>query len=71
MSLTHVCHVADEGAYAGCLQGGAGVCPGEGVCRGGCRPRALSAWGVSALGVCGRMTDRCKNITLPQLRCGR
>ena len=62
----------------GCLPGGVsaqgGVCPGGvsaqgGVCLGcvsaqGC----VSAWG----GVCqtplNRMTDRCKNITLPQLR---
>ena len=42
---------------------GGGVCPGACLCR-----------GVLAGGVCppvNRITDRCKNITLPQLRCGR
>ena len=65
----------------GCLPGVSaqgGVCPGV-VCLGGCLLRGVSAPG----GVCwgcvyllrvppvNRMTDRCKNITLPQLRCGR
>ena len=45
---------------------------GEGVCLGGCLPRE----GVCPGGVCetppvNRITDRCKNITLPQLCCGR
>ena len=54
------------------------------ACPGGCLPRGVSAKvGVSAGGVAAppetigrhlpmdRMTDRCKNVTLPQLRCGR
>ena len=48
--------------------------PGEGVCLGGCLPgRCLPrGWVVSAKGACtpppvNRITDRCKNITFPQL----
>ena len=40
---------------SGCL-GGGGVCPRRGVCQ---------------TPLVDRMTDRCKNITLPQLRCER
>ena len=43
----------------GCLPGG--VCPG-GVCPGGCLPR-----GGVHLPPVNRITDRCKNITFPQL----
>ena len=60
-----------------------GVCPG-GVCPGvsahwgvSAQGAGVSAWGVSAPMHAGihtptvnRMTDACKNITLPQLRCG-
>ena len=49
----------------GCLPGGClprGVCPEEGVSTQG---------GVSAQPPPPPRTDRCKNITLPQLRCGR
>ena len=61
----------------GSAQGG--VCPG-GVCPGGVSLGGLCPGGVSAAqgGVClggclpvNRITDRCKNITSPQLRCGR
>ena len=58
-----------------------GVCPG-GVClEGGCLPRGCLLGGVCPGGVSApvhtgmhtppvdRMTDMCKNITLPQLRC--
>ena len=59
----------------GCLPS-RGVCPG-GVSVWGAVCMGVSAWGVSAQGgVClmgctppapvNRMTDRCKNITLPQ-----
>ena len=47
---------------------------------GGCIPACTRQKGVCLGGVCpgwcdrhppvNRMTDRCKNITLPQLRCG-
>ena len=37
-----------------------GVCAGGGVCPG--------VWQTPSV---DRMTDRCKNMTLPQLRCGR
>ena len=59
---------------------GGGVCQGVGVSA---RGWGMSAWGVSDQGGCvsqhtlrqtppmDRMIDRCKNITLPQLRCGR
>ena len=39
---------------------------GGGVCPGGCLPSAC--WDTPPV---DRMTDACKNITLPQLRCGR
>ena len=50
-----------------------------GVCPGGCLPRGVSTHGdgICQVGVCqtppplNRITDRCENITLPQLRCGR
>ena len=42
-----------------------GVCPGEDLPAGG-GGRCLSAGQPPP----GRMTDTCKNITLPQLRCG-
>ena len=61
---------------SGRLLGGE-VCPGGMVSAGGggCLPRVVSAWGV-CIPACtwadplsvGRMTDRCKNITFPQLR---
>ena len=64
----------------GCLPG---VCP-AGVCPGGCLPGgqcllggavSTQGWGVWPGGVCqtppvNRMTDACKNITLPQLSYG-
>ena len=40
-----------------------GVSAREGVCGGGAE--------VSARPPLNRITDRCQNITLPQLRCGR
>ena len=46
---------------------GAGVFPGQGVCQGGVYPNMH--WDRHP--PVDRMTDRCKNITLPQLRCGR
>ena len=63
----------------------AGGCLHRGVSAKRGMLREVSAWGVSAQGVCipactgaapppvDRMTDGCKNITLPQLhvRCGR
>ena len=63
----------------GCLSRGVGLSAKGGVSAWGksargCLPRGV---GVSARGVSARhpsvdrMTDRCKNITLPQLRCGR
>ena len=60
-----------------------GCLPMEGVCPGRCLLRRGVCWGgVCPWGFCpsacwdthppvDRMTDRCKNITLPQLRCGR
>ena len=55
-----------------------GVCLPRGVCQGGvCRGEGMCAQGGVYPGVCGRhppvnrITDMCKNITLPQLRCGR
>ena len=56
-----------------------GVCDQGDVCPGGVWPGVSAQGGVCPGGVCGRppappvdrMTDRCKNITLPQLRCGR
>ena len=58
-----------------------GVSAREGVSAGGGLPRGeVSVQGMSAQGPqmwlpdtlsVNRMTDRCKNITLPQLRCGR
>ena len=65
----------------GCVRSAAvAICLG-GVCSGGRLPRrwGVSAWGRGCLprGSCipectvDRMTDRFKNITLPQLRCGR
>ena len=52
-----------------------GVCPG-GVCLGGVCPgdvcqRGVVVKRVVCLGRNDRMTDTCKNITLPQLHCGR
>ena len=63
-----------------------GLCP-RGSCPGGSLSRGVRCSGVSCLGgsrvsvqggltdrdrpPVNRMTDRCKNITLPQLRCGR
>ena len=44
-------------AQEGCLSARRGVCLLGGVCQ--THPPV------------NRMTDRCKNITLPQLRCGR
>ena len=52
--------------------------PRRGVSAGGCLPRGSLPWGVSAWGVhpqtqmqtpppVNRITDRCKNITFPQL----
>ena len=58
----------------GCLP--RGPCPWS-VCPGGCLPKGVSTKGVSARGCVwqtppmNRMTDKCKNITLPQLPCGR
>ena len=60
------------GVYpGGCLPREGDVCLGRGMSAGGvCQ--GVSAQGVSAQGVSvDRMTDRCKNITLPQLRGGR
>ena len=39
------------------------------VCPGGCLPGG--GWCVADPPPMDRMTDTCKNITLPQLRCGR
>ena len=52
----------------GCLPGGS-CCLGVSMC-GGCRPRGCLPGGVCQTPRVNRMTDRCKNITLPQLRCG-
>ena len=43
------------------------VCLGGVSAWGGCLPRGVSARYPPV----NRMTDGCKNITLPQLRCGR
>ena len=62
-----------------------GVCMAGGMCgRGACVERGVHGRGVHGRGdmrarghawhIClpvDRMTDRCKIITLPQLRCGR
>ena len=55
------------------LNGGIGVSARGGVCLGGV---STQGDGVCQAGVCqtppmNRITDRCKNITLPQLCCGR
>ena len=54
------------------------VCSGGCLLWGGCVCSGGSALGVSAPGggvqtppAVNRMTDACKNITLPGLRCGR
>ena len=66
---------AQEGCLPGvCVCTGLCVCPGLCVCLGGCLPRGVSAQEgcLPGGGVCqtplNRITDRCKNITLPQLR---
>ena len=69
-------------ASGGCASGGGvllggcapGVCASGGVCfPGGCASGGCTSGGcfrcIPACSV-NRMTDRCKNITLPQLRCG-
>ena len=54
-------------AVAECLVGGVSA-QGEGsVCLGGVSTQGVSAWGVYTPPV-NRMTDRCKNITFPELR---
>ena len=68
-------HCSSRLPGVGCLSGGGIVCPGD-VFRGclprGCLPRGCLPRGVSARHPpVDRMTDRCKNITLQQLRCGR
>ena len=51
----------------GCVTSAAlAICPGGGCLPGGVCPNAC--WDTTPM---NRMTDRCKNITLPQLRCGR
>ena len=55
-----------------CL-GGGDLCPGRSLyggvsVQGGLCPRGLLTEIPSSV---NRITDRCKNITLPQLRCGR
>ena len=56
----------------GCVSSAAvAVWRGGGLPR-GCLPGGVSAGGeVSARPPVNRITDRCQNITLPQLRCGR
>ena len=51
---------------------------GGGCLAGGCLPGGVCPGGVSApvhsgihIPLMNRMTDRCKNMTLPELRCGR
>ena len=67
---------------AGCAPStGVAILVGGGVCLEGCLPGGLcvcpGGGGVPAQGVVletppvNRITERCKNITLPQLRCGR
>ena len=46
-----------------------GVCLG-GVCLGECLPRGCPSMHWRRYPPADRMTGRCKNITLPQLRCG-
>ena len=53
----------------GCLHRVAGVCLG-GVCPGEFLPGGYLPGGVSGRHPLDRMTDTCKNIILPQLRCG-
>ena len=49
-----------------------GVCLEEGgVCAGGGDVSARGVWGGVDTPPVNRMTERCKNITLSQLRCGR
>ena len=63
----------------GCLVlGGGGVCSRRGSAwsRGGCLPLVLGGVCIPACNGAdppsvNRITDACKNITLPQLRCGR
>ena len=75
--LPRGCLPMEECLPRGCLP------RGQCLPRGGCLPRGCLPRGVSAGGdICpgsvwqtplpvNRMTDRCKNITLPQLRRGR
>ena len=69
--------VSDQGDV--CLWGLPRGCPRGVSVQAGCLRRGVSAQGgVSTQGCVSarhpsvdRMTDRCKNITLPHLRCGR
>ena len=45
-----------------------GVCLGVSAQGGGCLP---GGGGMADTPSVNRITDRCKNITLPQLHCGR
>ena len=58
VSVPRGCLLSGGSAPGECLLPG-GLLPG-GVCSGECLPPPMN-----------RMTDRCKNITLPQLHCGR
>ena len=56
----------------GSAQGEGVSAQGDGVsAQGGVYPRGVSAQEGVADPPVNRMADRCKNITLPQLRCGR
>ena len=71
MRTARLLSISQHALHGGCLPGGRvsaqGGCLSEG--------RGSAQSGVSARRVAdppvNRMTDRCKNITLPQLRCGR
>ena len=54
--------VSAQGGISGVCLGG---CP---VSAGGCLPRGVSARHIP---IVNKITDRCKNITLPQLGCGQ
>ena len=53
------------------VTGGRGVSPKGGLPREGVWQGGFAQGGVCQTSPVDRITDTCKNITLPQLRCGR
>ena len=66
--------LSGEGSLSRGVSVQGGFCPG-GLCPGGSLSRGVSVRGVSLTETpspsVNRITNTCKNITLPQLRCGR